>query len=803
MLDLCGPKLSEFIEFGHRLRRQGDAVGSMESAARSIIRLFFRELVDDRKRPACVLARLFLTQPLGSLPEPLQRLAQSRLQEPSATDSPQIPCLTLLATKGIEPTWNDRRDSVAHEVIPLPHAGVLEKAPMIARLIEQLGLDSDVLFQPHRHRIAELEPQSYHVFHVEEALDSLFVPAQEGFVRPYGVRSVLGFGGLLPGTSLFAVLLFCRVPISTQTAALFRPLALGAKLALLPFAQGPIFDGGAAPRRGPIDLVARLAGLETLLRVHEAVSLEQARDLENLSAELRRFKVLSDHSNDAQYFINRDAQIIYANTTACQRLGYTEAELTALTVPEIDPNYDLTRYQAAFDAAQTTKLAPFETAHRCKDGSILPVEIVVTGIPYLGQSYILAVVRDITERKRAEEARDAVNRLYRQLTEGTLDAIVVADSEARIQLFNPAAQRMFGLTETEVLGELVTRLMPEELRPTHAGAVRRYVQTRIPKIVGKTVELTGQRSNGERFPIELALSSIELPEGLILLASMRDLTERQKMQARVHQSEKLASVGLLAAGVAHEINNPLAYVGSNLSVIERYVLGLLRIVDATEPLHALLSDRPELLSPLESLAEEVDLPYIRENLETIVKSTRQGVRRVADIVQHLRGFARPDRVAVEWAEPAEIVGTSLEMVARRLADKGIEVVREHAPCPPVYCTVAQIHQVVLNLLVNAEHAIETARKSGGRITIRTRAEPPMAVIEVEDNGVGIPAQTLGRIFDPFFTSKPVGQGTGLGLAISHQIICDHCGRIEVASTPGLGTTFRVLLPFAGPGSPRS
>jgi PAS domain S-box-containing protein len=769
----------------------------MESAARNVVRLLFRELGDNQNRTACVLVRLFVTRPLDKLPEPLRRQALDRLGGPDGQGGLALPCLTLLASTGIETAWNDRRDSVDHEVIPIAGPGALGRAPIIARLIDQLGLEVDVLGRPDHHTIDEIEPHSYPIFHIEDAEGSPFLPAQEGFVRPYGVRSVLSFGGVLPGASLYAVLLFCRIPVSAQVAGLFRPLSLCVKLALLPFAQGPIFDGEPPQRRsGPPDAHARLCALETLLKSHEAVSLEQTRKLENLSAELRRFKVLSDHSNDGLFFMDRDARVIYVNTTACQRLGYTEAELIGLTVPEIDPDYDLPRYQAAFDAAQVSKLAPFETRHRRKDGSVFPVEIVVTGIPYQGRAYVLAVVRDITERKRSEEARNSADRLYRHLTEGTLDAIVVADSEARIRLFNPAAERMFGFTEPEVLGQPVRLLLPEALRCRHAAAVQRYVETRIPRLVGRTVELTGRRKCGEEFPIEIALSSIDLPEGLVLLASMRDLTERQKMQSRIHQAEKLASLGLLSAGVAHEINNPLAYVASNLSVVESYARGLLSLVDATEPLQALLSDRPELLIPLERLADDVDLPYIRQNLEPILKSTRHGVRRVAEIVQNLRGFARPDRVANEWVELRDVVASSLEMIEKTLAARRIEVVCDHAPNVRVWCAVAQINQVVLNLVVNAQHAIEIARKEGGRITIRTRAEPPMGVIEVQDNGIGMPPQALARIFEPFYTSKPIGQGTGLGLAICHGIVTDHRGRIEVASTPGLGTTFRVLLPIA-------
>lgn len=634
------------------------------------------------------------------------------------------------------------------------------------------------------------------------------MPAQEGFVLPYGVRSVLGFGGLLPGGDLFVVILFSRVPISREVADLFRPLALSAKLAVLPFTAGPIFTEGPPAGGGPGDPEAaarsRLGALEQLLTVHEGTAQEQARRLELASADLRRFKFLSDHANDSHFFLDQEGRILYVNLTACAWLGYTEAELHRLSVPDVDPTVDVGRFRDLFRAAQSGRLPPFETVWKRKDGTTFPVEVGATAVRYLGDDYVLGVVRDITERKRAEEARLASERLYRRLTEGTLDAIVVADETGRITLLNPAAQRMFGYSEDEAIGREVTLLMDERFHDRHRQGLRRFVATREPRVVGRTLELAGRRKSGESFPLEVALSSIELPDRLILLASIRDLTERNRMQARVLQAERLASLGLLSAGVAHEVNNPLAYVASNLAVVERFARDLLLLAGATEGLReALAAERPDLAAPLAALAEQVELPYIRDNLGPILASTRQGVKRVATIVQNLRGFARLDQAAVDRVDLRLAIDTSLEMIRQRLANRKIEVVREHGEVPPVLCSVAQINQVVLNLLVNAMQAIEAAGREGGRIVIRARAMPPEAVVEVEDNGSGIAPDAVPHIFEPFYTTKPIGQGTGLGLAISHGIIADHGGRIEAESRPGEGTTMRVYLPIDGKGRPPS
>jgi PAS domain S-box-containing protein len=412
------------------------------------------------------------------------------------------------------------------------------------------------------------------------------------------------------------------------------------------------------------------------------------------------------------------------------------------------------------------------------------------------------ISRDITTRKQAEEALRVSERRYRQLTEGTRDAIVVGNEQGLITLFNPAAQKAFGYTEDEVLGQPLTMLMPEQYHAAHRGGLARYLQTREPRLVGRTLELEGRRKNGQVFPLELSLCAVELPEGITFMGTIRDITERrraaaerQRMQARVIQAEKLASLGLLSAGVAHEINNPLAYVANNLAVLERDVRGLKSLLEAYEQAQpALESARPDLAARTARIAHQIDLPYVRDNLDRVLETTRQGIQRVADIVQSLRGFARIEQAAFAPGDIHEDILSSLEMIRGRLNRRNISVQQRFGQLPPVACAHGQINQVFLNLLVNAMHAIQAAGRSDGHIEIATRAADGTVVIEVADNGCGITPEQLQRIFDPFYTTKPVGEGTGLGLSISHSIVSDHGGRIEVESTPGEGSRFRVILP---------
>jgi signal transduction histidine kinase len=317
--------------------------------------------------------------------------------------------------------------------------------------------------------------------------------------------------------------------------------------------------------------------------------------------------------------------------------------------------------------------------------------------------------------------------------------------------------------------------------------------------VGQTLELRGRRKGGEVFPLEISLSAIDLPEGVVLLGAIRDVTDRQRMQTRISQAEKLASLGLLSAGIAHEINNPLAYVLNNLAVLERDFAALGEILEAYDQARAdLLRACPDRVARLDQLAEEIDLPYLRENLGRLLGSTRQGARRVSDIVQNLRGFTRIDQAAVDRVDLHEAIASSIEMVRGRLERQNITLEQHWGELPEVSCTPAQINQVVLNLLVNALQAIESTGRDRGRIVLTTRAEGDAVILEVADDGIGIAEADLPRIFDPFYTTKPVGQGTGLGLSISHGIIRDHGGRLEVESRPGLGARFRVILPIDSP-----
>jgi two-component system, NtrC family, sensor kinase len=264
----------------------------------------------------------------------------------------------------------------------------------------------------------------------------------------------------------------------------------------------------------------------------------------------------------------------------------------------------------------------------------------------------------------------------------------------------------------------------------------------------------------------------------------------QRAQEQLVQSEKLASIGQLAAGVAHEINNPVGYVFSNFSSLERYLGDLFRMLEVYESAEGQLAGSPAGVR-IAAMREEIEIDYLKEDVPTLMAESREGIARVRKIVQDLKDFSHVDaRQEWEWVDLHKGLDSTLNIVNNEIKYKA-EVVREYGVLPEVQCLASELNQVFMNLLINAAQAIDKPR---GTIRIRTGVTGEEVWIEIEDDGCGIAGDNVSRIFDPFFTTKPVGKGTGLGLSLSYGIVKKHQGRIEVDSDPGRGTRFRVVLP---------
>jgi PAS domain S-box-containing protein len=502
-----------------------------------------------------------------------------------------------------------------------------------------------------------------------------------------------------------------------------------------------------------------------------------------------------------------EGRVTFANKRYCETLKRPPAELIGKTDFDLFPGEMAAKYVCDDNRVlQTGTVLETIEEHRLPEGSLIYVQVVKTPIHDAHGNIIgtQGIFWDVTEKTRAEAAVKESELRYRKLTEATQDGIVVADQTGTITLFNPAAQRMFGYTAAEVLGQPLTVLMAAEFQDLHRRGFQRFLITRQPRIIGRApVELQARRKDGAEFPIELALSAMTIgppgPDGqepVQFLGALRDLTERNRMRAELVRNEKLASIGLLSAGVAHEINNPLAFVANNLVVLERDCQGLLELVTHYEAARTRLAQvDAHAAGQAAALADQIDLPYVRDNLPRLLNRTREGVDRVTRIVQSLRALARTDAPRRQDTHIPDLVETALEIVRGRLRRSAIEVVQEHDPLPRAACVSSQISQVLLNLLVNAIQAIEATGRKSGNITVSTRRFDKELLIQVADNGCGVQPNDLPRIFDPFFTTKDVGEGTGLGLSISHNIITGHGGRFEVDSTPGQGSCFRVYLPL--------
>ncbi|MGC8639267.1 MAG: PAS domain-containing sensor histidine kinase [Isosphaeraceae bacterium] len=585
-------------------------------------------------------------------------------------------------------------------------------------------------------------------------------------------------------------------------------------------------DGSVVPVELVVDVFRDDAGKPLGLYAF-VTDISQSKETEAALVESeRRARALFDGIDDAVFVHDQDGNILDTNPAACRQLGYTRDELIGLNTSQIDvPEFAAGFAERLKRQLQEGRLT-CEGMHRTKGGKLIPVEVTSSTIHFGNQLAVLSIFRDITERKALERTRrefasaqmrnaqemELKNRAlsesesrYRRLAEASLDGIVVADGEGRVTLFNPAAEKIFGYESREILGRPLELLIPAAAPNDAKGSADQSMP--LSPVVGKTVELTGRKRDGSEFPLELSLSAVEMDGQSQYIGSIRDQTERQRMRAMLAHTDKLASIGLLSAGVAHEINNPLAYVLNNLVVLQREVAGLVDLVklyESTRP--ALERTEHETLRRIDELVDEIDWEYVRGNLGPMIERTQTGVKRVASIVEKMRGLARTSLPKWESVSLTDLVESALEMMRGRLKRQRIDVAVAIHDVIRIECVPDQIGQVLLNLLINALQAIEsTGRQDGGRIEVEGRLSGPWVVISVRDNGPGIDPEHRERLFDPFFTTKPVGEGTGLGLAITHGIITGHGGRIELDSIPGQGCCFRIFLPQrpSSPPGPKS
>jgi PAS domain S-box-containing protein len=429
-----------------------------------------------------------------------------------------------------------------------------------------------------------------------------------------------------------------------------------------------------------------------------------------------------------------------------------------------------------------------------------------------------AAALDLIRRQRASRERRATERRIaslRQYTKNIIQninsALLVVDGACRVTYANAYAEDLFGEPSGALLGQVATRWF--------AGVAAADVPLMRTLEKGERfrgLEALLQRADGTRLPAAIFCGPMRDDEGRDLgaVAIFQDLSETRRLQRQLFQSEKMASIGQLAAGVAHEINNPVGFIDANLFQMEEYVADLRRLWRRTRALESAARSALEagpagaeaLRSELEALraeSDELEADFVLEDLGKAIRESREGSERIRHIVQDLRTFARPDGAERVWADVNQCLDSTANIVWS-LMKHAVELRKEYGELPALLCHPGQLKQVFMNLLMNAYQAV--AARVGdtgelGEIRIATRLEDGQIVVEVRDRGVGIAPETLARVFDPFFTTREVGTGTGLGLSTAFHLVSAHGGRLEAESREGEGSTFRVWLPVRAPETP--
>ncbi|SET87732.1 PAS domain S-box-containing protein [Stigmatella erecta] len=507
--------------------------------------------------------------------------------------------------------------------------------------------------------------------------------------------------------------------------------------------------------------------------------------------ELRRMLLGVEQSVWSLYIPSRE---LHMSRRLLEILGYAEGEVepTALAWWSMCHPEDRSRLQRLFadiSVNPATPLIEFEYRARRKDGSWAHIlNRARAGSPdERGRpTRVMGIDVDITATKRGEERMSALLRalpdlIFRMRSDGTyLDFSCSSPEETLVPV-------------ESFLGRNIRELrMPPEVIDLTLAHLDHAIREGGLNIYEYEMDMPRGRQSYET---RLVRSG---PDEAV--AIVRNITERklaEHRQTQLIRAEKLASLGQLAAGVAHEVTNPVSYVISNLSTLSQYVSTLMPVLRLQEELareHA--PDAALLASQFARLRElwgQEDLEYLLQDMPEMIEESLVGAQRIKEIIQSLRTFSRSDDTKPQRADLNEELESSLRMVWSELKYK-CEVKRDFAALPPVTCYPTQLNQVFTNLLVNAAHAIEAR----GEIRVRTWQEGEEVVVQISDTGRGMSAETLARIFTPFFTTKPRGQGTGLGLSISYDIISRHEGRIDVKSEVNQGTTFTIHLPISPP-----
>ena len=528
------------------------------------------------------------------------------------------------------------------------------------------------------------------------------------------------------------------------------------------------------------------------------VRRQRKRTEEALQKSEKKYNDLFDQSNDGILLHDEQGAILDANNKILEQLGYSRSEILNLRCPQLLSPGEVERTAKELQKAVISGSCTFETLFRRKNGAEFPVEISACRFDQEDHAFAQCIVRDITERKeradllekrahelqvaytqREQVQQELINsqRRLSAVLDTVGEGIISIDSTSTIVMVNQEVQSIWGYTQQELIGNQLHFLMPEKYRPRHSAAMKRYLESGVAHVLGKRLELEGQKRDGSNFPLEIRIKETKVGGRLFFTAAVRDITERKRaeeekknFEAKLQQAQKLESLGVLAGGIAHDFNNLLMGVLGNAEI-------------------ALLELPPE--SPARGELQHITTAALR----------------AAELTKQMLAYSGKGKFVVQGLNLSKLVEEMAELLQVSISKKVVLKYNFGDNLPPIEADASQIRQVVMNLIINASEAVG---EKSGVVTVSTSVieadrsylsetyldenlpEGYYVSLEVADTGCGMDEQTRKKIFDPFFTTKFAGRGLGLAAVLG--ILRGHGGAVKIYTEPQRGTTFKVLFP---------
>jgi PAS domain S-box-containing protein len=522
----------------------------------------------------------------------------------------------------------------------------------------------------------------------------------------------------------------------------------------------------------------------------------------NLTNSEARQRAVISTMQDAHVVADAQRRIVAFNPAAERIFGYTASEVIGTLVTRLLPERsqeqharDYVRYQQGEDTGVVDRVR--EVKARRKSGDVFPIELMLSAFTVDGEQFFSAVIRDVSLRKAAEERM----RHLAGAIESANECIEIIAATGEVTYVNPAYERSHECRLADIIGK-----RPETIREfdQEDGRLAALLESTSRGEAWHGTLKSRSRTSGRTFVEDVSVSPIRNESGTIsaFVVVKRDISEKLAMEQQLLRGQKLEAVGQLAAGIAHEINTPIQFVSDNIRFLKDSFKDISGLIEHLKGLEGMSVEHKILPADISKALKAADADYLLAEIPKAVDQSLDGVGRVARIVRAMKDFSHPatERTPLDinraMASTATVASNEWKYVAELKTDFDPDL-------PAVPVMPGDFNQVILNMIVNAAHAIGDVVGDGangrGTITLATRKAGDCAEIRISDTGCGMTPEIAARIFDPFFTTKAVGKGTGQGLAITHNVIVEkHGGTIHVNSRPGAGTTFIIRLPLAVP-----